>query len=135
MAAFNKFNQFIADVYNGVHDFSSDTLKFALTTHANKPVSTNLILTDLTTVSLSNLNTNSIITVSSSQISGVYQLILDDLTVAASGNVGPFRWAVIYNDSSPNKSLIGYFDYGQDITLSTGQTFKFNFSNNLISAT
>ena len=134
MAAFNKFNNFIADVYNGVHDLSSDTLKIALTTHANKPISTNSILADLTTISLANLNTDTITTVSSSQVSGVYQLILDDLIVTASGNVGPFRWAVIYNDSSTNKSLVGYFDYGQDLTLTAGKTFKFNFSSNLISA-
>ena len=52
MAAFNKFNQFVADTQNGVHNISSDTLKFMLTNVA--PVATNSVKADLTEISAGN---------------------------------------------------------------------------------
>ena len=52
MAAFNKFNQFVADTQNKVHDIGSDTLKFMLTNTA--PVAGNSIKSDLTEIAAGN---------------------------------------------------------------------------------
>jgi hypothetical protein len=48
-----------------------------------------------------------------------------DPVVSASGAVGPFRYAVLYNDTqtSPAKPLIGYWDYGSAVTMANGDTF------------
>ena len=133
MAAFQKFNQFIEDVYNGEHNLSTDVLKIALTNAANPPVSGNTVLTDLTTVSLANASTDTITTVSSTQTNGTYSLILDDLTVSASGgSIGPFQYVVIYN--SANSKLIGYASYGLELTVADTQSFVVDFNVSLFTA-
>jgi hypothetical protein len=60
---------------------------------------------------------------SSSQTSGTYRLIGDDVTITASGgDIGPFRYVVLYNDTATNDELIAYADYGTAITVTTGTT-------------
>jgi hypothetical protein len=64
----------------------------------------------------------------SSQSSGLYTLIASDVTWTASGgSIGPFRYAVIYNDTASSDQLIGYIDYGYSITVASGQTFTIDF--------
>lgn len=68
--------------------------------------------------------------VSSTQTSGTYKLVLSDVVfTAAAGTIGPFRYAVLYNDTptSPADPLIGYWDYGSSITLASGETFTVDF--------
>jgi hypothetical protein len=42
---------------------------------------------------------------------------------AAGGSIGPFEFAVLYNETSATKPLIGFWDYGTAITLTNGNTF------------
>lgn len=141
MATYNKFQQFVEDVAQGVHDFTPSTghaLKVALCAAANAPVATNAVLADLTTAALTNLVSDTLtINASSGQTSGTYKLLVDDKTLEASGgSVGPFRYVVIYNDTptSPADPLIAWFDYGSDITLAAGETLNLNLddSNGLL---
>lgn len=128
MATFGKFNAFVADLGNGVHNFSSHTLKVMLTNTA--PVATNSVKTDITDISAGNGYTagGTATTVTSwSQTSGTAKLVCADVTWTATGSIGPFRYAVLYNDSSTNKSLIGYFDSGAAKTLANGDTFTVDF--------
>lgn len=48
---------------------------------------------------------------------------------AAGGPIGPFRYAVLYNDTptSPADPLIGWWDYGSSITLLNGETLPVDF--------
>lgn len=134
MATFNKFNQFVADVASGVHQLQTGTshvFKVLLTNSA--PVATNTVKANLTEISAGNGYTagGAAATVTSgAQASGVFRLILaDPATWTATGSVGPFRYAVLYNDtpSSPADPLIGWWDYGSSITLSSGETFAVDF--------
>ena len=137
MATFNKFNSFVEAEAEKVHNLGSDTLTVALCAAANAPTASNTVLANLTQISYTNLSSRAITTVSSSQTSGTYKLVLTDLVLTASGSVGPFRYAVIYNDTAASDELIGYVDYSSDITLSTSETFTLDFdgTNGLIQKT
>jgi hypothetical protein len=107
-------------------NLGSDQLVVALTNTAH--TATWDELADLTQVSYTNLSSRNITTSSSSQTSGTYKLVLADLTLTATGSVGPFRYIYIYDDTATNDDLIGYFDYGSSISLNNGDTFLIDFS-------
>lgn len=132
MAAFNKFQVFVENVAEGVHNLGGHTLKVMLCNTA--PVATNSVKADLTEISAGNGYTagGNACTISSSvHSSGTYKLVLADPATwtASGGSIGPFRYAVLYNDSptSPADPLIGWWDYGSSITLATGETFTVDF--------
>lgn len=131
MAAFNKFDQFVEDRAHKVHNLGSDTLKVLLTNSA--PAAANEVKGDLTEIGAGNGYTaggNQATQSSSAQASGTYKLVLADVVFTASaGTIGPFRYAVLYNDTptSPADPLIGWYDYGSSITLQAGETFTVDF--------
>ena len=125
MATFNKFNSFTEAVCEKVHNLGSDTLKVALTNSA--PVASNTQLSNITEISYTNLSSRAITTSSSTQTSGTYKLVLNDLVLTASGAVGPFRYIVIYNDTASNDELIGWYDYGSSISLANTDTLTLDF--------
>jgi hypothetical protein len=129
MAAFNKFQSFVEALAEKVHNLGADSLKVMLTNTA--PVATNSVKANLTDISAGNGYTagGTAATISSSaQTSGTYKLVLADVVFTASGgSIGPFRYAVLYNDTATNKELIGWWDYGSAITLASGETFTVDF--------
>jgi len=131
MASFNKFNAFVEALCEKKHDLSSDTIKVALCNAANAPTATDAVLTDLTTVSTTGLDDTTPTIVSSSQTAGVYSLVLADLTMTASSDVGPFRYVVLYDDTATNKELICWYDYGSEITLHSGESLTLDFGTSL----
>ena len=128
MASFTKFQPFVEKLAAKAHNLGSDQLVVALCAAANAPVNTNGVLTDLTEISYTNCSSRNITTSASAQSGGTYKLTLTDLVLTASGGtVGPFRYVVIYNDTATNDELIGFYDYGSDITLAAGETFTIDF--------
>lgn len=125
MATFNKFNAFVEALAEKVHNLGSDQLTVALTN--TLPTSSNSVLADITQISYTNLSSRNITTTSSSQTSGLYKLILTDLTLTATGAVGPFRYVVIYNSTAASGNLIAWFDYGSSISLANGDTLTIDF--------
>ena len=128
MATFNKFNAFVENVAEKVHNLGSDQLVVALTNSA--PTASNSVLADITQITSTNLSSRNITTSTSSQTSGLYKLVVNDLTLTASGgSVGPFRYIVVYNDTptSPADPLIGYYDYGSSLTLASGESLTIDF--------
>ncbi len=130
MASFNKFNSFVGALAEKKHDLGADTLKVLLTNTA--PVATNSVKADLTEISAGNGYTaggNTAAVTSSAQTSGTYKLVLGDPATwtASGGSIGPFRYAVLYNDTAASDELIGWWDYGSSITLATGESFAVDF--------
>lgn len=129
MASAVKFNQFVEDLAKGVHNLSTNTVKVVLTNSA--PTAANAILTDITQISNGNGYTTGgtqATTTSCAQTSGTLKLVLADVVFTATGAVGPFRYAVLYNDTptSPADPLILNWDYGSSISLATGETFTWD---------
>lgn len=131
MATFNKFNAFVENLAEKVHNLGSDTLKVALTNTA--PTAANSTISDITQIPSGNgysTGGTSATISTSAQASGTYKLVLADVVFTATGgNIGPFRYAVLYNDTptSPADPLIGYWDYGSSVTLADTETFTVDF--------
>ena len=134
MANYTKFQQFVEDLAHGVHNFDSDTIKVALSSAGNAPsASDDAVLTDITTIAAPAVNSVTLTKSSSGQTSGTYKYIPNDLTMTASGSVGPFRYVIIYNDTHLDKPLIAWYDYGSEVTLHANDTFKLDFGTELFS--
>jgi len=130
MPTLTKFYSFVEAIHEKKHNLGSDTLKVLLTNTA--PSLSNTQKSDISgELSTANGYTSGGATVtitSSAQSSGLYTLIATDVTWTASGgSIGPFRYAVFYNDTATNDELIGYLDYGYSITVASGQTFTLDF--------
>ncbi len=129
MATYNKFQAWVDYLTEGVN-CSSDQFVVALTNSA--PVATNSVLTDITQITYTNLSTRNLTTASSSQTTGTYSLVVNDLTLTASGgSVGPFRYVVVYDDTVANDPLVAWYDYGSSITLADTETLLINFGASL----
>lgn len=130
MATFNKINDFVEDLGNGVHDFDTHTFKYALSNTAPGSESSdptadgNGVLANVTEIAYTNLSEDR--TVSSTAVtlsSGTASFDGDDEVLTASGgSVGPFRYIYLYNDTASGDPLIGYWDYGSALTLADGET-------------
>lgn len=121
MATFQKFYCFAEDVAHKKHNLGSDTFIVALTAAANPPLVTNTVLANLTQIDYTNCSSRTLVTASSGQVLGIYKLVIDDLSLsAAGGSVGPFRYVAVYNSTAVGSPLIGYIDYGSDLTLTDG---------------
>jgi len=134
MATYNKFQCFVEDLAEKKHNLASDTLKVAFSNASNAPsASDDVKLADITTVSVANLDSVTLTVSSSSQTSGTYKLVLADKTLTAIGDVPAFRYVIIYNDTAANDELICWYDYGSEVTLASGDTFKLDFGTELFS--
>jgi hypothetical protein len=125
--AFNKFNSFTDAICKKVHNLNSDVIKVVLTNTA--PVATNTQLSNITQIANGNGYTTGGITTTQtlSNASGVEKLVLSDVVWTATGSMGPFQYAVVYNDTATNDELIGWYDYGSAATLLATETFTVDF--------
>ena len=125
MAAYNKFNAWAEYLTEGAN-IGSDQFVVALTNSA--PVATNSLLADITQITYTNLSSRNITTTSATHTAGTQRIILQDLTLTASGgSVGPFRYVVIYDDTVASDPLVAWYDYGSSITLADTETLLIDF--------
>jgi hypothetical protein len=138
MATYNKFQAFAEDVFEGVHNFASDTFRIYLT-NATPSASADSVKTDLAEISTGGGYTGPItVTVSaSSQTGGTYTATINDLTPAftATGTVAQWRYVVLFNDSTTAKTdpLVGWWDFGSAVDMVNGDEFNVDFADPIIS--
>lgn len=131
MASFVKFYSFAEAVAEKRHNLGADTLKIVLSNTAPN-ASTHTQLSDITQIANGNGYTTggeALTITSSSQTGGVYSLVItSNIVWTATGAVGPFQYVVLYNDTATNDELLGYWDYGSTVSLTTGNTFTANLA-------
>lgn len=134
-SAWNKFNDFSEQLVRGVHDFDANTFKVVLANSAPSASDTQLsqITTQLSTGG-GYTSGGEATTITISETSGTTTVSGTEIVWTGTGaGFGPFRYAVLYNDSttSPTDALIAWFDYGSPgITLvGAGETFTLRFNN------
>jgi len=137
MATYVKFQQTVEDWQEGVYTASTDQFTVALTTNGNAPVATNSVLADLTEISYANLSSRDLTTSSSGQTSGTFLQLFTDLVLTASGAVATFRFVAIYDNTptSPADPLLGFYDFGSDLTLASGETLTIDFTTSTYTVT
>jgi hypothetical protein len=131
MAAFNKFNSFVADLASGKHQMQTGTThvyKVYLVSNLNQPSAGNTAYgtpADLATANGYTAGGVSIGTVTGAQASGTFKFVggTDPGWTASGGSIGAFQYAVLYNSTASGQPLIGWWDYGTAITLTNGNTF------------
>jgi hypothetical protein len=126
MAGFNKFNAFVEALAKKQHNLGADTLKVMLTNTA--PAAGNSVTADITDVTAGNgyaAGGAAAAINSAAQTGGTFKLVLADVVFTATGAIGPFRYAVLYNATAG--LLIGWYDYGAAVTLASGETFTVDF--------
>lgn len=119
---------------SGMTDWLSHTIKLSLHTSTYTPnTATNEVKADATN-ELSGGNGYTAgghtLTTSIPDETEPINFVAADLTITASGgSIGPFRYAVIYNDTptTPADPLIGYLDLGTDTTITNGNSILFDF--------
>ena len=132
MASYNKYQEFVENLLKGVHNFSSNTFKVMLS-NTTPNADTHTVRADVTELSTANGYTSggSATTVSGvAESAGTSTIATTDVVfTASSGTIGPFRYAILYDDTptSPADPLIAWWDYGSAVTLNDTETFTVNF--------
>ena len=140
VSSFYKFDAFTEHLLEKVHDIDLDDCRIYLTDNtpdqANDAVKADLV----ESVAGGNGYTagGHDAQLSTSRSGGTTSVIGVDITItAAGGSIGPFRYAVLYNNTpaAPADPLIAYFDYGQSITVNAGEQFIVDFGSNVFTLT
>jgi hypothetical protein len=131
MAVFVKYEVFSEDLAEKIHDLNADTLRVLLSNTAPN-VATHQIRSSVTELSTANGYTSGGVDTqnATSRSGGTTSVTGVDFTITASGgSIGPFRYAILYNDTptSPVDPLIGYWDYGSSITLADTEAITVDF--------
>ena len=135
-SAFTKFQAFSEHLAEKVHDLNADTLKVYLTNTAPN-AATHAVKADLAEISGGNGYTagGPDTQNTTSRSAGTTSVVGVDATLtAAGGSIGPFRYAVLYNDTPASgvvDPLIGYWDYAAAVTVLDGETFTLDFGSSL----
>lgn len=136
MATYNKFETFVGDLGDKVHDLDADDIRVYLT-NAAPSASLDTVIADLAEIAAGNGYTagGESATAVWGEAGGVGTLTGTDIVwTATGGTIGPFQYAVLFNTTptSPLDPLIGWWDYGSAITLLDGETFTTDFGASIL---
>ncbi len=130
MAAYNKFQNFSEELVRGDQNFGTDVFKVYLT-NATPSASADTVKADLAEITAGNGYTagGETTTIAVSETGGTTTVTGTEVAWTATGAIGPFQYAVLYNSSTAGGDLIAWWDYGTPVTLNTGESFTVKFNN------
>jgi hypothetical protein len=135
--AFSYFNCTTRDIGEKVHNFNADTFKILLSNTA--PAASNQVKADITEISAGNGYTAGGTAIGSTALtlSGSTATMTGNNVVftASGGSMATFRYVVIYNSTASGGPLVGYWDYGSAVTLTSAQTFTIDLSGGILTIT
>ncbi len=138
MASYNKYNQFIEDLTNKVHDLfgTTDTVKVLLS-NTSPTAATDATKSNAAEISAGNGYTagGEDTQNDSTRTTTTVTMTAVDITWTASvGSINSFRYPIMYNDTptSPADPLMGYWDYGSSIAPAVGETFTVDFGASVL---
>ncbi|MCB1366503.1 MAG: hypothetical protein KDK00_01960 [Rhodobacteraceae bacterium] len=134
MATLQRFNCFLHDLAQGKHNLATDDIRIALSNTA-PDLAADTGFADITEISAGN-----------GYVAGGFALPGQTLTqvtnqtrlsgadtagvVAASGgNIGPFQYVIVYNNTEAGKALIQTADLGSPITVTDGTSRDLNLQS------
>jgi hypothetical protein len=135
MATYVKYEVFVEDLMNKLHDLfgTTDTLKVAI--HSDAPtVATDDELADLTQTSGTGYTAGGEDTQNDSTRSGgtVTLTGVDVVWTGGSGGFTAARYVSMHNDTSTTDRLICSWDYGGNFTVAVGETFTVDFGASIL---
>lgn len=141
MATFQVVDEFVNNLGTKKIDLSADTFKWFLTNSTPTKAGTQ-VKGDLTPITEENGYAEWAPTTGWDETgsgTGVWRFNVgaDKVWTASGGSFGPFRYAVLYDDtpSSPADPVVGYVDYGSSISVNVGETFTLDLDSNFAAFT
>ena len=138
MATFTFFHEFKKNLGDGTIDLDTHTFKWALTDTAPNAADDDA-LADISQISAGSGYSSggtSLTGVSWSETgsgTGIWRFTASDTVFTASGgSIGPFRYAILYDDTPTTPTadpLVGYLDYGSSVTITAGNTFTIDIGS------
>ena len=137
------FDDLSLQLGKAVHNFTTHTIKVALSNTAPN-AATNTVLADITQIANSGGYVGgagggyTLAGVTYTVAAGVSTLThTDHVITATGGSIGPFRYAVYYNDTpaAPADPLIGWVDYGSALTLQDTETLTLDQTTGILTVT
>ncbi len=144
MSTYVKYNQFVSDLFNKVHDLlgttpgsDCDCLKVMLSNTSGDVATSLATRSQVTEIANGNGYATGGLPASGglnsgAAASGTFTLTGTKQVWTSSGSgMAAFRYVILYNDTptSPADPLISSWDYGSALTLAVGETFTVKFNN------
>lgn len=123
------FHDYTNRLARGVHDLATDELKIALSNTA-PTAATDTVFADITEITAGNGYTAGGFVLANRSFTSVAGLVTvdgDDIQIDASGgNIGGFRYPILYNNTptSPADPLICFYDIGEEVTILDGASYQ-----------
>lgn len=138
MAAYNRFNDFTEQLVKGGYNFTSDTIKVALSNTA--PVASNSFFSDITEITPGNgysAGGTAITNKGVVESSGTTTVSADQVEFTATGAMATFRYVVLYKDTgtASTSPLVAWWDNTTGVSLQSGEKFTVKFNNAATSGT
>lgn len=134
MATYNKFQGYIGYVFLAASNANTATYK-AYLSNAVPSASADDVKTDLAEITNQNGYTAPVDMQNlASEATGTLTCTSTDITVSASGAVGPFQYVPHYDDTHASDILISWYDYGAALTLANGESFTIDYGASFFTA-